>query len=155
HYWCGRLLHREFLSPLRPSLLSVEFPPSFSRDQLIQCTAGWWKRARHHGANVSSEVGRVRKHEQELGTHHRWSVLMNNQVMMGLILLLLLLLLQGSGSQISHGHHPVNSTRGDCNDSSRIPALVQTYSIVDSVFLIEVLLFSVQSTVYSFFSPSF
>ncbi|URD80893.1 hypothetical protein MUK42_20007 [Musa troglodytarum] len=73
HYWCGRLLHREFLSPLRPSLLSVEFPPSFSRDQLIQCTAGWWKRARHHGANVSSEVGRVRKHEQELGTHHRWS----------------------------------------------------------------------------------
>ncbi|CAL9125188.1 unnamed protein product, partial [Musa textilis] len=52
------------------------FPETSSHHhRLIQCTAGWWKRARLHGANVSSEVGRVRKHEQELGTHHRWSVL--------------------------------------------------------------------------------
>ncbi|CAL9208090.1 unnamed protein product, partial [Musa hybrid cultivar] len=32
-------------------------------------------RGRHHGAKVSSEVGRVHEHEQELRTHLWWSVL--------------------------------------------------------------------------------
>ncbi|CAL9068165.1 unnamed protein product, partial [Musa banksii] len=46
--------------------------PETSRIDILPKAGG---RRRHHGAKVSSEVGRVHKHEQELRTHHRWSVL--------------------------------------------------------------------------------